>query len=707
MSREVVVQFRVVSGTQLPKTDFISTIDPYIRVYFDGHDLGETKHVQKQQEPVWEEDFYFEAKQDEEGRLSGIVRLELFDENKAQQDEYVGAVEIDLAELPPEVTEPSSARRIQYLDYSISYRNDKRGEKFAKQGRDSRLVVGFMGCMPALSALAAQLEGYEEEVGLLVDEESKQLYVPLPDTGERAGLWGGVHYDLPRAVRFKLVCTGKDHAAMHMDFRVSKSRCVRVQRRAYHTHRVKLCAGLKVYAEATLSDLPLCTDLSKLSLAVTSRRAVASSNVAEVLDKAGFGGPGSLAASSFARAVREMGPEGANAARVDEEGNSVYVPVGKAPHSVLLQVDFGRPPGTAPGGGAGAAPPPQERPKSIFGSLFGGGDGAATAAQQPVLKVASVKTSSRANGGKALVHDFATTHCEVTTTLSEAWRKPQLAAGEYEISRTSELVGALDDSGEADTYDSAVLVYYQLDAEPLAHISFADLFLPPPEPEPAEDDASFFANLDEGLPHSVGSVMFSVAASGGKMIGKVAGQLGSLVGSAGTGSGRGRATADNGEGGGGGGTEGQGGMPGKVLGAIKGVPGLITKGVPEVMKAPLKLFRGKQQPESVPEGEEGEVEEVEEEPEEEPQEEEPQTRGSRVPDRSGRGGSARTAAGGASGRDYRAGWAGAGGGSSRDRPGQAVGSSSGRSVRTQGSTQQPRGRAGRGSSRAYQDEDED
>lgn len=60
---------------------------------------------------------------------------------------------------------------------------------------------------------------------------------------------------------------------------------------------------------------------------VTSRRAVASSNVAEALDRAGFGGPGSLAASSFARAAREMGPEGANSAAVDEEGSSVYVPV--------------------------------------------------------------------------------------------------------------------------------------------------------------------------------------------------------------------------------------------------------------------------------------------------------------------------------------------------------------------------------------------
>lgn len=43
------------------------------------------------------------------------------------------------------------------------------------QGRDSRLVVGFMGCMSAWSSLAEQLEGCEEEVGLLADEDSKQV----------------------------------------------------------------------------------------------------------------------------------------------------------------------------------------------------------------------------------------------------------------------------------------------------------------------------------------------------------------------------------------------------------------------------------------------------------------------------------------------------------------------------------------------------
>jgi hypothetical protein len=45
-----------------------------------------------------------------------------------------------------------------------------------------------------------------------------QLFVPLPG-GEAAGLYGGLQYDLPRAVRFVLLTTHKSHAGLHLDFR--------------------------------------------------------------------------------------------------------------------------------------------------------------------------------------------------------------------------------------------------------------------------------------------------------------------------------------------------------------------------------------------------------------------------------------------------------------------------------------------------------
>ncbi len=42
--------------------------------------------------------------------------------------------------------------------------------------------------------------------------------MPLPE-GEGAGLWGGIHYELPRAVSFKLVSTSREHVGLHLDFK--------------------------------------------------------------------------------------------------------------------------------------------------------------------------------------------------------------------------------------------------------------------------------------------------------------------------------------------------------------------------------------------------------------------------------------------------------------------------------------------------------
>lgn len=45
-------------------------------------------------------------------------------------------VEMDLmAEVPPDCADPDAQQRVHFLDYDLTYRNDKRGEKLAKQVR--------------------------------------------------------------------------------------------------------------------------------------------------------------------------------------------------------------------------------------------------------------------------------------------------------------------------------------------------------------------------------------------------------------------------------------------------------------------------------------------------------------------------------------------------------------------------------------------
>ncbi|GIL48177.1 hypothetical protein Vafri_4866 [Volvox africanus] len=386
--KQVTVQFRVVSGAEFPRTNFIGTIDPYIRVYLDGNILGETRHFKNQQDPVWEEDFFFDASRDEDGCLCSVLRLELYDENRTRQDEHVGSVEIDLSEVPPETFDPIVKQEAQFYDYDIIYKDEKRGEKLSRQGRSPTLRVGFLGSIPSWNALVAQLAGWEEEVGLLVDEDSRQLYAPLPG-GEGAGLYGGIQYLLPRAVHFKLVTASKHHTGLHLDFRCPKARCLRIERVSYHQHRKRLLKGLRVYAEATLTNLPLFTDLGRLQLLASKRRAAASHSVPDTLERTGFPTDVTGSSLSYKRVSRAMAAP--PVALLDADSSCVYVPVGNpASPAAMLQLDFGEDSGDGGRLGRGG------------GRLEGG-------PQRAVLRALTIKAER--SEGQGAVWCGAASHC--------------------------------------------------------------------------------------------------------------------------------------------------------------------------------------------------------------------------------------------------------------------------------------------------------
>ncbi|GLI69477.1 hypothetical protein VaNZ11_014109 [Volvox africanus] len=543
--KQVTVQLRVVSGAEFPRTNFIGTIDPYIRVYLDGNVLGETRHFKNQQDPVWEEDFFFDAGRDEDGCLCCILRLELYNENRARQDEHVGSVEIDLSELPPKAFDPIVKQKAQFYEYDIVYKDEKRGEKFSRQGRSPTLTVGFLGSIPSWSALVAQLAGWEE-MGILVDEDSSQLYVPLPG-GEGAGLYGGIQYLLPRAVHFKLVTASKHHAGLHLDFRCSKARCLRVERVSYHKQRKRLLKGLRVFAEATLTNLPLFTDLGKLQLLASKRRAAASHSVPDTLERAGFPTDATGSSLSYKRVSRAMAaPSGA---LLDAHSSCVYVPVrSQASPAAMLQLDFGE--GSGDGGRLGRS-----------GGRREGGS------QRAVLRALTMKADRSEGQGREFVYDFLTASCETTTTITESYRRGiKILGGEYQYTCTAELPGTFDDQ-RLEVYDSAALVAFSLEAEPITSCRFSELFEPPPEPEADEDGNALLAALDPDLiPHSMGSMAIMVAQQGGKMVGKVVDQLGNLVGGMSLGGSGGNSTPNPGGAGGG---------------------ALVLKAI----KAPLKLLR--------------------------------------------------------------------------------------------------------------------
>ncbi|PNH10299.1 hypothetical protein TSOC_002985, partial [Tetrabaena socialis] len=147
------------------------------------------------------------------------------------------------------------------------------------------------------------------------------------------------------------------------------------------------------------------------------------------------------------------------------------------------------------------------------------------------------------------------------------------------VGRSVELPGAFGD--DPDLYATATLVYYALEDKPLVCCRFAELFEPPPEPDPAAAEMGLLDMLEgDGMPGSIGSVADMVAGIGGRVVDRVVGSLGNLVG--------------NNTGGGGGGSAygGRGQQP---------QPG--NNGVMGMFKNPMKLFRGGAK-ESVPEEEE-------------------------------------------------------------------------------------------------------
>lgn len=52
---EVVLQFRVVGGAELPKTDIFTELDPYCKVIYDNVEVARTRTVKNCKDPQWDE----------------------------------------------------------------------------------------------------------------------------------------------------------------------------------------------------------------------------------------------------------------------------------------------------------------------------------------------------------------------------------------------------------------------------------------------------------------------------------------------------------------------------------------------------------------------------------------------------------------------------------------------------------------------------
>ncbi|GMY29446.1 FT-interacting protein 1 [Fagus crenata] len=108
----------VVKARDLPVMDIGGSLDPYVEVKL-GNYKGITKHIEKNQNPVWEQIFAFSKERVQSNVLEVTVK-----DKDIGKDDFVGIVTFDLLEVPIRVP-PDSPLAPQW--YRL---DDKKGEKY-------------------------------------------------------------------------------------------------------------------------------------------------------------------------------------------------------------------------------------------------------------------------------------------------------------------------------------------------------------------------------------------------------------------------------------------------------------------------------------------------------------------------------------------------------------------------------------------------
>ncbi|KAL0329785.1 UNVERIFIED_CONTAM: FT-interacting protein 7 [Sesamum radiatum] len=96
---------RVVKARELPAMDVTGSLDPYVEVRI-GNYKGVTKHIEKNQHPVWNVVFAFSRERMQASVLEVVVK-----DKDLVKDDYVGFVRFDLNEVPMRVPPDSPLAR--------------------------------------------------------------------------------------------------------------------------------------------------------------------------------------------------------------------------------------------------------------------------------------------------------------------------------------------------------------------------------------------------------------------------------------------------------------------------------------------------------------------------------------------------------------------------------------------------------------------
>ncbi|EFJ46519.1 hypothetical protein VOLCADRAFT_93072 [Volvox carteri f. nagariensis] len=306
---EYVIRLTIVSAHDLPKTDRLSEIDPYIVINVNGQQF-KTAVKDNDENPVWNETFYPRVQRAPEGLLMGTLELHLYDEDTFS-DSYVAKYGFDLASLTP-------AHFNDPLTFKLEYVKDK----YKSQGKNPTITIKFEGLVQSFASLRAMFSAMP---GFLANDQEHACYIPIQESG---GLvYVGIEYERSGRIDIKLYVT---HAGVRLflDMVVLSGRqYTKVRRRLYRDGRA-ICPGLIAYEELKLDDVPINIDFNQLGVVVFDAQPLSSTNANAVVSAHGW--KGALDFSQASRTLRDV--------ELDHHKQEIYMAVD--PNETMLLVDY-------------------------------------------------------------------------------------------------------------------------------------------------------------------------------------------------------------------------------------------------------------------------------------------------------------------------------------------------------------------------------
>eukprot|EP00879_Flechtneria_rotunda_P002735 GHRR01002942.1.p1 GENE.GHRR01002942.1~~GHRR01002942.1.p1 ORF type:complete len:411 (+),score=107.49 GHRR01002942.1:318-1550(+) len=318
MQHEVLLQFTVIRGIDLPKTELTSKIDAYVKVQC-GSFAGKTNTVDNDSNPVWNTSFFFNAPMGPYRAPTGVITLQLWDDNTLK-DSHIATATLDLSQVQP--------AHMAYIELPLVWTK----QKYGQQGRQSRLVVGVPGWVASFGTLMAATGHIP---GALFNTVDRRAYLPLPSPTLSPGVvYLACEYEKD-AVDLKVyIC--QPNTPLYVDLAMIGRQHTKVRRRVYSGGKA-IMPGLTAYEEIKLDDVPLSTDLRQLLVLCFDKHLLWSGDSDRVVSAHGWKG-----ALGFQQACRTL-----HSVEIDQSEQEIYMKIfdntpeaAMQPPEALLLVDF-------------------------------------------------------------------------------------------------------------------------------------------------------------------------------------------------------------------------------------------------------------------------------------------------------------------------------------------------------------------------------